>query len=462
MVLLSSERRNEFLAPGELTSHHAQLISRTEATNRCASCHAAGNQTISEWLRHAFDDELAQPSQTDLCMECHREQFSSEAARWAHNIQPDRLLSEGGKESILSADRRSVDPTQPLECRACHREHHGADHNLTFLSDAACQSCHAETYHSFGSDHPEFAQWPSSRRTRIVFDHASHEAKHFDKQKTEFACSLCHELDQSGAFQRTLSYEVSCAGCHDEDLANSWTSGLAVFSLPMLDTNALADAEKSIGSWPAEAADEFDGPLPTITKLLIASDERALQGLKLLGAEFDFFDVDPDDPQQLVAAADVVWATKELYHDLAAEGQLAIKMRLESILQRELSAGELSDLTARVTPESLGPITGRWLKNLSAEIAKRRDTEPEKPACKRGDVAPRPRTSTPKGECGWLVHRRFDAGRALSTDWPCRSVRHQLVGSTCRSVEGTAFCSRRTAAASADVADRPRAVRQLP
>ena len=101
LVLLSSADRNEFLAPGPLTTHHAQLVSRGEATNRCASCHAAGNQTFAEWVNHAVDDELASPAQTDLCMECHRKQFTSESARWAHNVLPEELLARKSNEEAV-------------------------------------------------------------------------------------------------------------------------------------------------------------------------------------------------------------------------------------------------------------------------------------------------------------------------------------------------------------------------
>jgi hypothetical protein len=120
----------------------------------------------------------------------------------------------------------------------CHQEHHGATHDLTYMSDAACQACHQEQFHSFATDHPEFDRWPNERRTRIAFDHASHQAKHFPAEKEAFACTLCHQQAASG-FQETLGYGASCAKCHDSDLATSWETGIPFVSLPMLDTDAL-------------------------------------------------------------------------------------------------------------------------------------------------------------------------------------------------------------------------------
>lgn len=375
IVMLSADWRNEFLAPGPLTSHHAQLLAKGHPTDRCATCHAAGNQSVQQWLGHAIDPELAQPTQSELCMECHRKQIQPGTELWAHNVDPDVLLPSAKLSTAAIAARRDVDPTEPLACSTCHREHHGAEHNLSWMSDSACQTCHAQQYQSFATDHPAFTSWPSDRRTRIVFDHSSHQANHFVESKEEFDCAMCHTTDATGSFQRTLAYEDSCAKCHDEDLENSWVAGVPVFSLPMLEIEALVESGHEVGQWPAEAADEFDGALPSITKFLIASDPRAAEDLKKLGADFDFFDLDPEDEDQLAAAAEIVWAAKELYYDLATEGQQAIDARLEKLLGRELTSGEHSRLTARLSPENVGALTSQWLTRLPEEIAARREKE---------------------------------------------------------------------------------------
>ncbi|MCG8448295.1 MAG: cytochrome c3 family protein [Pirellulales bacterium] len=373
-ILLSADWRNAALAPGDLSQPHAQLFQRHSVTERCASCHAAGTQTLVQWLRHATDSHLTQPTQTELCMNCHRNRIQPESATWAHNVDPQVLLASGG-ESALPPEHRSHDPTQPLPCSACHREHHGAAHDLTWMSDAACQACHREQYHSFSTDHPEFTHWPAARRTRIAFDHGAHEAKHFVKKNREFDCALCHAATADGAFQRTLPYETACAECHDSDIAASWDAGLEVFALPMLDLDALEAAEQDVGQWPEEATGEFDGALPPITKLLFAVDQRAAEAMQELGADFDFFDVDPEDPEQLAAAADVVWATKELLYDITTDGQAVLRARVEALVNRELSTSELADLAAHLAPENVAAITRQWLTRLPQEIAERRQTD---------------------------------------------------------------------------------------
>ena len=382
-LVLSAAWRNEVLAPGELSVQHAQLLQhdpsmseRGNETKRCASCHAAGDQTFGQWLQHAVSADLAQPSQSELCLECHQKQIAKEDAMWAHNLDPQVLLA-----SSDSKTRRHLDTTQELACSTCHREHHGAMHDLTRMSDNACQACHQQPYHSFATDHPEFDNWPTRRRTQIAFDHGAHQTKHFVKEKQDFACAMCHEQDRDGAFQKTLDYETTCAKCHDDKIEASWDAGIALFALPMIDVETLRAAGHNIGQWPEQAAEEFDGPLPPITKLLLVADDRAASALETLGADFDFFDVDPDDPDQLKAAGEIVWATKQLLYEVSVQGQAALRVRLEKVLDRQLSKEEFSALTARLSPENLSVITDRWLSHLHAEMQNRAgELPPSNPA----------------------------------------------------------------------------------
>ena len=363
VLMLSSDARNDWLAPGELTKPHAQLLSRGGDTNRCASCHAAGEQSFFQWVGHAASSELASPSQSQLCMDCHKNTIDPKFALAAHSVASDQLLAN----SNLSVSRR-VDPTEQLACSTCHQEHYGAEHDLKWMSDQSCQACHQQQLESFATDHPEFDNWPLARRTRIAFDHGSHQLKHFPKQQQQFACATCHVAGQDGKFQRTLGYQQSCQKCHDSKIAVSWDAGVEVFALPMIDAQQLNTAGRNIGQWPAPASDEFDGALPPITKLLLIADKTAEASLRQLGADFDFFDVDSDDPQQLRAAANIVWATKRLLNELSLQGQKSIEQRLESVLDRELSATEFSQLTSRLSPENFAVMTQVWLTNLPNEL----------------------------------------------------------------------------------------------
>jgi hypothetical protein len=350
VMILSSNWRNDFLAPGPLTGHHAQLVARGDnQANRCASCHAVGNQSALDWLSHATDPERALPTQSDLCLKCHDKEIARDTALLAHNFDPSFFTAT---HEVNFASRR-VDPSQNFECSTCHREHHGAAHDLKAMSDSACQACHRQEFQSFATDHPEFDNWPEHRRTRIAFDHNSHQAKHFPAEKQEFACATCHQPTEDGSFQRTLGFEQSCAKCHDSDIQTSWEAGVPLVSLPMLDTDAFKDAEINIGPWPEAATGDFDGALPLVAKFLLLSDEKAAKAIEKLGPDFDFYDVDPAEPEQLAAAADVVNAVKQLTTELAEQGHDAFTTRLEKIVGRKLSAEELAAIAARLSGENL-------------------------------------------------------------------------------------------------------------
>jgi len=366
-LLMSSSARNEAIVPGELSVHHAQLLERGDATQRCATCHSAGTLGFIELLKQAVAEELQQPTQTSLCLECHGRQFAPEWATAAHNVDPHGLIDASGDSN------RRRDPHEPLACAVCHQEHHGASHDLTWMSDSACQACHKRQYNSFAADHPEFEQWPTARRTRIAFDHAAHEFKHFPKEKQPYACATCHALDASGNFQKTLSYEATCANCHDRKIESSWEAGIPLFSLPTLDIDALRTAGHDMGDWPEQATGEFEGAFAPLAKLLLAADESGRASLDKLGADFDFFDLDPDDPAQLQAAADIVWAAKRLMHEVTSQGHASVRARAETVLERKLSLAELADLTSRLSPENLAPIAERWLPNLPAEMGEAGD-----------------------------------------------------------------------------------------
>src|SRR5690606_17932627 len=118
------------------------------------------------------------------------------------------------------------------------------------MNDTACQSCHQQQYERFSTNHPDFGRWPYERRTRIIFNHASHEAKHFAEKKQAFDCRTCHVEDSTGAVQLLASYEASCAACHDEKIATSVAKGVPILALPTLDVDALQTAGHAIGAWP--------------------------------------------------------------------------------------------------------------------------------------------------------------------------------------------------------------------
>jgi hypothetical protein len=201
MLILSASWRDEVLAPGPLNASHAQLLRREGAGPQCAACHAAAADGMAGWAAPLVFGHGERPSQSQLCMNCHERTIQRELALVAHNVPPRvlQVIRQGDEQpgtqreiDLRKASRTLADADESLACAACHREHHGAAFDLTALDNAACQTCHQRPFDRFAGNHPDFVAWPYERRTRIAFDHASHSAKHFPKEKTTFDCRICH------------------------------------------------------------------------------------------------------------------------------------------------------------------------------------------------------------------------------------------------------------------------------
>ncbi len=362
-MALGGAWRNELVAPGPLSVHHAHLADGANATMRCAECHEGASGTIGEWLGIAASSNDATSdavTQSDLCMKCHKASIQPALATAAHNIPWKDLV-----QTASGHGRR--DASAAIACSACHREHQGRMHDLTAMTDAACQACHQEEYLSFAEGHPDFGNWPYKRRTRIMFDHASHQLKHHPAREQHFACADCHVADATGTRQLTRDFATSCASCHDKALGVSLADGVPLIALPTLDVAALADANADAAPWPAAADGDFDGAIPLFGKLLLTADSDTATALAALGPRFDYYDVDPDDEPQLRQAAAIANALRELIEDLASRGDEAISERLAAVLGRELTNAELAAISARLSPAAVAAYRDRWFGEASGE-----------------------------------------------------------------------------------------------
>lgn len=364
LMLAGASRRNELVVPGPLTSHHAQVIARSDWDNRCSTCHPGANGDVTDWVATAVGGAEG-PGQSALCLKCHQDLAKpGNAPMLAHGLSPSELPS---REDRIEASLISFSPlgkpahglseSDPVACAACHQEHHGAEHDLAAITDARCQACHTERFDSFATDHPEFGIWPSSRRTRIRFNHASHQSTHYTKANKSFDCRGCHQPDETGDLTVRADYHASCAECHDADLANSFGEGLPFLSLPTIDRTALAEAGIDTPRWPPRSDGDFDGEVPPFTKLLLASDRDAGNAMRLLGADFSFFDVDSADPAQVAAAGTLVRAINRLVDDLQEEGHNAITSRLARLTD---SADTTADQVAGLPLELIDRLQRTW------------------------------------------------------------------------------------------------------
>lgn len=372
-MTLSASWRNEVIAPGPLSSHHAQLVARQSNTKRCAACHAAGNATTAQWWDHTRGRESLAPMQAVLCLECHRRQIDPEFALAAHTTSSESLPSSSG-----SAASRTRDPAAAIACSACHREHHGVDHDLAAVSNQSCQACHQRPFHSFASDHPDFEDWPFQQATSIQFDHASHQGKHFPKDQQIFSCKRCHQADPTGRGQITLPYEAACASCHEAAVKASLAEGVPLLTLPMLDGDLLAEAGSVLRRWPAEATGDFDGQAPALLRLLLLGDDDATSAARVLGDGLDLYDVDIDEPAHLKAAGDYAVAVQRLIDDLAQRGRPALADRLQAVLGRPPSDAELASLTGNLSPDTINGLVSKWFEGSGQNGPANQEPSPER------------------------------------------------------------------------------------
>ncbi len=373
MIATSSPFAKEFIVPGPLASNHAQILAG-QGADRCANCHAAADGSVTSWIASTLSIGRAKGvSQTDLCMKCHDKSLNPNHAKNPHNVAPEALAAITANIQNVSFDAgMGFSPPihgNEIACNACHREHHGSDNDLTLMTDSQCQSCHGTNFHSFATDHPDFTNYPLKRRSAIAFDHSSHALKHFPGKSAEFTCAQCHVDDDFKNVKKLASYEQACATCHDQQIIDSGEQGLAMFALPMIDTDAIEENKLKVGSWPIAATGDFDGAIPPIMRAMLSVDPDASKVMKKYDDNFEFGDIDPEDAEQVKDAVTLVWSIKRLLNELALNGPRTIRSRLEKATGVEITKPEIQSLVTNLDEVVFQNAVRRWLPNLSAEVA---------------------------------------------------------------------------------------------
>ena len=285
-----------------------------------------------------------------------------------HNVHPE-LLAENKRLQLVSTsdvDDR-VSRFEDIECSTCHKEHHG-NRDLTLLTDTQCQTCHQQQFDSFQQGHPEFTNWPQSRRQSIAFDHASHGFKHFPSSNAEFDCKMCHVDDSYSNVKTLASYEQSCAKCHEQDIHLRSQPGLQIVELPMLDIDAIRQHGFSVGLWPENAAGDFDGRIPELMQILMSCDRRFMEIMENRGGGFDFSDLNPESASDVKDAVEIAWSIKKMIHDLALGGRDALLARFSTALNLSQDDERIKLLTAGLDANVFAGAANRWLPGISAEI----------------------------------------------------------------------------------------------
>ncbi|MEZ6106044.1 MAG: hypothetical protein R3B96_08030 [Pirellulaceae bacterium] len=256
-------------------------------------------------------------------------------------------------------------PIHAVECVTCHREHRSGE-SLSSITNQQCQVCHANTFHSFEIDHPEFTSLAIPVERRIAFSHQAHELKHFAEKGAAYSCQQCHEAEPTRQAMRLKPFEQACADCHQSTIDVASLDGWRFLSLPGIDINAMQSAGLDGGDWPTEMSDLFDGELSATTLLLLSGDPAALAAIESLGGEVDFSMLDDGDPSELAAANEIVWGLKRLIWELASGDEVALGARLERAGARD--SLERRVWLAKLPSSQLEELAAVWLPDLEFEL----------------------------------------------------------------------------------------------
>jgi hypothetical protein len=378
----------QLLMPGPLTSGHA-------AIENCDACHTKSGSSKMSWLHGLVAaDPLAD---SKACLTCHKMPATAlnphGASAEALKQSTKQLTKIAGQSPVpRSAIVQSVAfPMKDviaggLYCATCHQEHQGARFNLNTISNAQCQSCHVVKFDSFDGHHPEFEAYPFKRRTRIIYDHASHFGKHYpDLAKKDPAkrapatCSACHNSQNDRRVMATASFDQTCTTCHLGQVLGkervSGPKGVAFLTLPGLDLETLKKKNAPIGEWP----DASDAAVTPFMKLIINRTEKG-RGLIKAADGLNLQDLATASDDQIKAVTDLVWQIKALFHALIKEKASDVLGNLNAGGGAKLSAARIADLTAGIPRDAIIGAQQEWLPNLATEMATGPITPPEVPS----------------------------------------------------------------------------------
>lgn len=356
---LASENRAWFFSPGELTFRHAQ-------NTECSTCHIGFDEGVVGWVHRAISGTTSIDN-NQQCINCHKLGIN---ASKPHGVSENNLIA------LTKSRHEQRTLTETMACMTCHIEHHGAEFNLLAGSSQNCALCHESDFKNFQKVHPDFQGYPYRQRTKIIFDHAGHYAKHFydksGKKLLDLApeeCGSCHIVDSNGIKMKLRGFNETCSGCHNEQFEEA--ESFVALAVPELNIDDI------VGNWPEDAESQISPMLA----LLLAGDSRFINSLSTLEEGADLIELSPEH------TSDLAWAIKDFLYDLRADGREAVKKRLiKSFKCRVSDDGDLiEEPICKLTPEKVATFLAlfpfqsvcegqkQWFPNLKSEVSLYRD-----------------------------------------------------------------------------------------
>lgn len=396
LIVVPSTRFQTTIAPGSLSTTHAQLLQSSltsndphptmtiNSENRCKACHPIPGD--EETTPATIKGQLVTAkvgAQSQLCMKCHQQSMPNGFEGSPHDLIGEQLLAL--KTSSTTSNRNRLDD-RITECSQCHREHRGSGENLQSITSERCQTCHSQQFQSFSHGHPEFQNYPQAKHRSIAFDHGRHKDLHFQKKDTTFDCRTCHlNNSESGALGnvfRSVSYDQACAQCHDQPLRAATTEGMVVLQVPSLDRSKLKLAGFELGEWPDSASQLMDGSLSPLLVELLRGRPEGNDILAKFPPSGKLRDIDLSDREQAKMVVRLAENVRGIFEQLASEGQPYIRTNLEAQLsklaievgnsqklvsEKSVSMDSTAMATIKLETPRLSTMSG-WLNQLSSGL----------------------------------------------------------------------------------------------
>ncbi|MEP1930607.1 MAG: hypothetical protein ABJJ37_04940 [Roseibium sp.] len=383
-LILAGGIGNELLMPGPLNSSHANL-------SDCKTCHAAVGTEKLAWIHNLVEGANAHEN-AKLCIRCHEVGENAFSAH-THPVEDlkrltDLDLSSSPKSAFSGLQLRdfvrySIPASQSeagkseIYCATCHEEHKGSAGDLLAVPDTRCQTCHVKKFGNFSQSHPSFKEYPFSRRTRIVFDHKSHFAKHFPKTRdtndaAEAApeyCSDCHVQGEDKKYMETGSFTAMCSQCHTADIRGvnraSGPKGIQFLTVPGLDLAILEERRVDIGEWPEDSEAE----VTPFMRSLLAS---ILDGRDIVSevSNLDLLDLTDASNADLSAVQDLAWAVKKLFWQTETSGlQSFMSLPLNSD-GSDVEHQQMGNMSGVMSRDVIASANREWFPGLANELQK--------------------------------------------------------------------------------------------
>ncbi|MFA5956220.1 hypothetical protein [Hyphomicrobium sp.] len=366
----------QFLMPGPLTSAHA-------AIGNCAQCHTQSGTGKLSWVHGLIAGNPRADS--NACLTCHKmpaTAFFPHGASFNVLAESTRRLSKVAAtthEPLLVRAQDTAFPAKDviksgLYCATCHQEHQGINFDLSKISNEQCRSCHVVKFDSFDGGHPQFESYPFRRRTRIVYDHASHFDKHFPEvarkdlaKRIPASCSTCHDSHDDKRVMAVVPFEKTCSGCHLDQITGkeraTGPKGIAFLALPGLDLQTLKKRNAAIGEWP----DASEAELTPFMKVMISRNDKGRALIKAVD-RLNLQDLANANDDQIASVKELAWEIKRIFYAMISGKASDVLGDLNIGSSGKLSATLVADLTASIPRDVVIGAQQQWLPNLAREI----------------------------------------------------------------------------------------------